>query len=340
MSQRNILSNARLEWIGTGKIDCADRLFALEWPVERQIDPLVESVKKAGLLDPLWVIGKGRGQYRLVDGFRRLVAARGAHLAEVPALVLESTVDTLELYKARLARPSRMLSAVEASRVIERLGAEFDMSDKQLAEVFLPVLGLGSSIKILAETRRLDRLEDPVARFCAVSGVGLREATLWAQFPGEGQQAVLELVLALKPGRNLLRSYLQLLSEISLRESLPVQDILADRRIRDIVLDPQKSRSGGREIVHGILRRRRNPLMEKIEEDFHSVRKALELPEEVSLEPPPFFEGHRIKVAFEIGSRKELEKKALGLVQASRKPKASRLFSALGAPPEKKRTEK
>ena len=60
----------------------------------------------------------------------------------------------------------------------------------------------------------------------------------------------------------------------------------------------------------------------------------------MSLEPPPFFEGHRIKVAFEIGSRRELEQKALGLVQASRKPQASRLFSALGAPPEKKRTEK
>jgi len=60
------------------------------------------------------------------------------------------------------------------------------------------------------------------------------------------------------------------------------------------------------------------------------------LPEEVSLEPPPFFEGDKIKVAFEIGSSKDFEKKASGLLEASRRPGAGKLFGVLGAPQEKK----
>ena len=92
--------------------------------------------------------------------------------------------------------------------------------------------------------------------------------------------------------------------------------------------------------MHRILRRMRNPVMEKIEQDFDSACKALRLGEDVSLKAPQFFEGDKVKVSFEITSRKDLEKKALGLLEASRRPEASRLFRVLGAPPQDKRGEK
>lgn len=336
MGQGNILNSARFKMIGIEEIDSTDHDFALEWPVERGVDPLADSVKKAGVLEPLWVVEKGGGQYRLLDGFRRLAAARKAGLEEMPALILSSGLDQLELFKARLARLEDRLSAVEASRVIERLAGEFSVSDEDLAATFLPLLGFGSSRKILGEIRRLNRLEDSVARFCARKGVALRESSLWANFPTEGQQAILVLVRAVKPGQNLMRNYLQLLGEIALRDSLPVQDILIDKGIRDVMLDPQMSKSGGREIVHRILRQKRNPVMRKIEKDFHSARKELKLPEEVSLEPPPFFEGDFFTVSFKIKSAGEFKRKAEALHEASRKPAAGKLFGVLGAPREKK----
>ncbi len=92
MGQGNILNNARFKMIGIEKIDSTDRDFALEWPLERGIDPLVDRVRKTGALEPLWVMEKGRGQYRLLDGFRRLAAARKAGLEEVPALILSRGV--------------------------------------------------------------------------------------------------------------------------------------------------------------------------------------------------------------------------------------------------------
>ena len=340
MGQGNILNGARFKIVGIEEIDSTDRDFALEWPVEREIDQLADSVKKAGVLEPLWVVEKGKGQYKLLDGFRRVAAARKASLGELPALILSSILDKLELFKARLARLENRRSAVEASRVIERLAREFSLSDEELAATFLPLLGFGPSRKVLAEIRRLNRLADSVARFCARNFVALREASLWANFPTEDQQAILVLVRAVKPGQNLLRNYLQLLGEIALRDSLSVQDILMDKSIQDVMRDPQMSKSGGREIVHRILRRRRNPVVKKIENDFDSARKGLKLDGEVSLEPPAFFEGDKIKVAFEIGSRKELEKKALGLLEASRRPSVSKLFSILGAPPEDKQGKK
>ena len=336
MAQESILNSARFDTIGIGKIDRADRGFALDWPDERQIGSLAESIRKAGVLDPLWVMEKERGKYRLVDGFLRLAAALKTGLAKVPVLAFVKNVDQLELFRARLARAGKKLSAVELSRVIERLEKQFGVRDQQLEADFLPLLGLGPSKKILAEIRRLKRFEDSAARFCARNDVALREACLWADFPGEGQQAILALVRAVKPGRNLLRNYLQLLDQIARRDNLTVQDNLTDSRIREVVLDPQMSKSGGRETVHRILRRMRNPVMEKIEQDFDSACKALRLGEEVSLKAPHFFEGDFFTVSFKIKSAGELKRKAEALQEASRKPAARKLFSVLGAPQEKK----
>ena len=82
------------------------------------------------------------------------------------------------------------------ARAVEKAGALYSLTLEQLAGTILPLLGLGTSKKQLGELELLRKLEDPVARFCADNAVALREAALWADFPREGQRALLVLVRA------------------------------------------------------------------------------------------------------------------------------------------------
>jgi len=335
MPQAGLFRKTVFALLNTEKIDHTDRSFALSWPAEPAVESLAEELKLRGMLNPLWVTRNSSGTYRLVHGFRRLAAAHKAGLTEVPALVLSSDLPELELFKARLAGEATRLSAVEAARVIHTLTERYGLPEEELTAGFLPLLGFGASRKILKQLRRLVKLEDAVARYCAQKGVGLKEAALWAGFPHEAQRAVLVLVRAVSPGNNLLHSYLRLLDEICIRDGMPPEQVLSDEVIRSVLLDPHQARSGGRERVHARLRQLRYPIYHSIERTFKQARSELALPREVRIEPPPFFEGGTLKVSFEISSPEDLHRKASSLVQASSLEAARKLFDSLGAREEK-----
>ena len=335
MSGTGIFNGGRLVELGLEELDRSDRTFALSWPAERDLEPLARSIDASGMLQPLWVVVGAEVGWCLVDGFRRLAAARTAGLGKVPALVLALSRENPALFRARLAATGERLSAVEKFRAVEKAQTLFGLNRVQLAGTILPLLGLGSSKKMLDELLLLRNLEDPVARFCADNAVALREAALWADFPREGQRALLVLVRALTPGQNLLRNYLQLVKEISLREAQTVQEVLQDGEIRAVLLDPEQARSGGRETVHRILRRKRYPLLDNIEKTFDTARRKLTLPEGVAVEPPAAFEGDTVSVSFKAGSPAELLEKAQALAEAAKSGNAGALFEALGAPPDK-----
>lgn len=71
----------------------------------RELQPLVESIEKVGVLQPL-LVRRQNGRYLLIAGARRLAAALAAGLSEVPCLVHSADEDH-----------ARALAAAEAIRV-------------------------------------------------------------------------------------------------------------------------------------------------------------------------------------------------------------------------------
>ena len=325
-----ITRKARFDHIELGQIDAADRTFALSWPAERGVDELMEKIGLSGTLEPVWLIRVAESLC-VVDGFRRLAAARKVGVGELPALVFPAGTDRKALVLARCRDAEGRLSAVEVTRLVEKLSDHFRINDRGLVEKFLPLMGFGASPKVLADLRRLSRLEEPVARWCADQAVGLREALLWAGFPREGQRSILVLVRSLKPSGNLLRSYLRLLHEISIRDSRPVQEALFDRAIREVMTDPEQAASGGREKVHRILLARRNPATSQLIKRFKKLSRELDLPEGASLDAPPQFEGNQFEVSFSFGSSAELGEAARKLERLAQSGEADKLFRLLGA---------
>jgi hypothetical protein len=326
-----ILKQTRLSVVDTGKIDSTDRTYAVNWPAERVEDSMIGSVRQLGLVRPIWALERESGLV-VADGFRRLAAAAAAGMKSVPVVVLDGKLEPADIFTSRCADVAGRLTPVESARLVKKLRERFDVSEDMLVKTFLPLLGLGASKSVLNKLRQLDRLQEPVARWCAENGVGLRETGLWAGFPRESQRAMLVLVRTLKPGGNLLRSYLELAGEISLRDNVNIEEVLADSRIRKLLIDPQAVASGGRERVHRLLQERRYPTLNTLREQLIKTMEVLGLAGQLKIEPPRLFEGERFTASFEFGSAGELEQVAGSLLNAARSGEAGKLFRLLGAP--------
>jgi ParB-like chromosome segregation protein Spo0J len=88
-------------------------------PVEgRDLEPLVESIKSLGIVQPL-IVRRRKGQYELIAGARRLAAAAAAGLTEVPCLLREANDE-----RAReLAEAENLRTAPDVPGAVEQAPA-------------------------------------------------------------------------------------------------------------------------------------------------------------------------------------------------------------------------
>lgn len=122
---------------------------------DAKLAELADSIKAHGIVQPV-VVRKVDDGYQLVVGQRRLLAARMAGLAEVPAVVTE--LDDSEMIQVALIENLQRedLNPMEEAESYRRLVEDFGMSQEELAGV------LGRSRPSIANTLRLLNLQPEV----------------------------------------------------------------------------------------------------------------------------------------------------------------------------------
>ena len=122
-----------------------------------ELKELTASVLEHGVLQPLIVtLGGSVGEYILIAGERRLMAARLAGLSTVPVLVREAT-DQQRLEMAIIENVQRSdLSPLEEAEAYRQLAEDFELSHESIAS------RVGRSRVAVTNTLRLLRLPDSV----------------------------------------------------------------------------------------------------------------------------------------------------------------------------------
>lgn len=160
-----------------------------------QLDPqkmneLSESIREHGVIQPLIVTQSTvPGEYILIAGERRLLAARQAGLAEVPILVREaSDLELLEL--ALIENVQRAdLNPLEMAEAYRQLVEEFGLTHEQVAE------RVAKSRVAVTNTLRLLKLPDKVKAALAEERITEGHARAILSLPTtQSQEAVLEAV--------------------------------------------------------------------------------------------------------------------------------------------------
>jgi ParB family chromosome partitioning protein len=124
-------------------------------PDSARLAELVTSIKTSGVLEPVVVRPMG-GEYELIAGERRWLAARQAGLREIPAVVREAT-DSEALELALIENLQREdLNPMEEARAYERLAEQFGHTQQEIADK------VGRDRATVANTLRLLSLPAPI----------------------------------------------------------------------------------------------------------------------------------------------------------------------------------
>jgi ParB family chromosome partitioning protein len=149
---------------------------------ERELGELADSIRQHGIIQPLLVIVSDDG-YQLIAGERRLMAAKVAGLAVVPAVVREAGAQTsLELALVENLQRSD-LNALEAAEGYRQLTEDFDLTHDEVAA------RMGKSRSSVTNSLRLLRLSAAVRKALETEKISEGHARALLALPLAQQQA-------------------------------------------------------------------------------------------------------------------------------------------------------
>lgn len=148
----------------------------------QELEDLVNSIKKHGILQPLVVTEKADGGYELIAGERRLRASQIAGLVTVPAIV-RSVTQQEKLELALIENIQRQnLNAIEEAFAYRRLMDEFNLTQEEVAEQ------VGKGRSTIANLTRLLDLPEVIQRALVDKKISTGQAKALLSLNSEQEQ--------------------------------------------------------------------------------------------------------------------------------------------------------
>lgn len=287
-----------LKKVALADIDRYDEIFLMTF--EPELDRLKGSIREIGLLEPIWLREKGQG-FQIVHGFQRFDVARTLGIEEIEALIwrradLDDRSAFLMVLHANML--GRELNLVEKALALEKLLASFSFSRDEIIRTYLPLLRLEPHENVLDSFLRIVEFDPDLKRYFLRHTLSLTNILLFAKFSVGEQESIRRFLSPLRLSESATKEVLTYLLEISLRDGIGVEGLLSCREIQGVLWNERLSGPVKNQAVRRILRAKRYPELTQIEANFTARKKEMRLPPQVSLTPPPFFEGNRFRLEF------------------------------------------
>ena len=258
-----------------------------------QTDPaaLIAAIEAVGLINPPIVRQREDLKYRIICGFRRVIACQTLGWHEIKARVLVGDVSELDLLRLAVQdnRSHRSLDLVEQARGISKLGRH--VPSKNRLEVLSSLLGFPSNKKVFQKISALGQLPEVIQAGVLDETISLEAAVHLSRLSHGDAICFFDLFKRLKLSQNKQIEIITLVQEIALREDLQPKEVLQSKDMRAILERADLNRNEKGALLRASVKRRRFPALAKAEADFLKTLKALKLDKCVNITPPPYFEG-------------------------------------------------
>ena len=291
--------------ISLQQIDLSDDAFSVNYLPDLQ--KLRSSVQEIGLIQPV-LLRKKLDAYQIVCGFRRVSVMKMLGKSEIEAKVYEEKErDEFQLFSLSLHEnlTTRGFNAVEKAMALDKLVHRFQIHPTAVIKTFLPAFSLEPNEKILNTYLSLAQMEDEIKTYVLKEEVSRSNIRRLSTLTPDNRMALLSLISPLKLGENRLRELLTLLEETSRRNQSTVKEIAGRPEIQAILSQKELTPSQKTERVKKALSGLRYPKLNQLEKEFEKKRKDLNLPSNILLHHPPFFEGKGLKVEFQFETIEE-----------------------------------
>lgn len=292
------------EIIRLSSIDIEDQTFRIT--TEENTEALSGSIRNAGLINQPIVIRK-KSWYVVVSGFRRIRSVQKLGWFDLTARVLDANTAPLECAKIAVTDNlmQRPLNLIETSRAYKLLSVFLDNRQDLLKTA--SILGLPDNQLLVEKTIKLCEMPLVIQNAVISNTLSLVIALDLGKLEYDAGIAIAELFDKLKPGLNKQREILTLFCEIASREGVPIVELLNGDELQSILSDNETDRNRIINILRQYLKRRRYPLITKVENVFERNVKKLALERGMKIIPPVNFEGNTFILSLEFKKIRDLE---------------------------------
>ena len=283
------------------EIDWEDSYFSLYGTSEEARRNLYASMDRFGVLSPPVLWAKGPSRFSIVDGFKRFEWLRAHHVGEVVCRIHPEETPRRDLLLAgietRLCGPP--LNGAEKACIVGRLSDV--VPDEVILGTYFPALKIPGKPRSLDLWRRLASSSQPLLAALASGAIHERAALELADWGEPGAEAAaLSLLADLRCSASIQVEILDRLCEIAVRDGCGRREVLGRPDIVAVMNDPELHHRQKTQAVRDLLEGWRFPRLKARELEVQRKLEAIPMPGNVSLSPPPGFEGNRwcLEIAF------------------------------------------
>jgi ParB family chromosome partitioning protein len=309
------------EHIPLDKIDIRDERFRISYYFD--LTTLIHSIEKVGLIHPPVVTYK-KGNLLLVTGWKRVLACRSLSLPSIPCFVFEGE-DDLEAFQLGLQEnlAFRTFTLLEKAEILNRL-IQLGVPEDKVIRDYLSLLKIPQTLNHLDIYLSIASLEPETKKFIHKKNMAFPAVQLLIEYNEEERRLLLSFLHPLS--QNKQKELLKNLLELSKRDNIPAQNILAGKDIQKIATAKKLSPLQQAEEIRNLIQRKRFPTLSSWIDAFKSQKKDVEWPDDIKIEPSPYFEGEELTVYFTFKDFDEYRKKLTKLNKLASDEKISQLL--------------
>ncbi len=233
----------------------------------QELEELSASIRENGIIQPLIITpGQQPGQYILIAGERRLLAARQAGLDTVPVVIRDASEQQL-VELALIENVQRAdLNPLEAAEAYRQLSEDFSLSHEEIA------VRVGKSRVSITNTLRLLKLPQAIQQALVDGRISEGQARALLALPSpQAQEAALVTILknelTVRQVEELVRKLTGQKPPAAPRPAAPPEITAVEERLRSylgtkVSLSPR--RKGGTLVIHYYSDEELNNLIERI----------------------------------------------------------------------------
>lgn len=289
-----------------------DRRFIISFGNDNRV--LQHSIRKTGLLNPPHLVFDPETKsYIIVCGFRRLTAAAELGWHDIPANIISSPVDyaTLQIYSLQDNLSHRRLNIVEKACAAAKL-ITF-LPEKEVISAWLPLMECSAGINTLLTLQAIARGDQDIHEAVLDGTITEKTAAALCSMDEDSRRALYSLFTRIHLSASKQREVTDSCNDLARRLGTSINSLLTCPDIKKILDNRKASRSQKGDAVLSVLRKKRSPVLSAQGEKFHKLKTSLNLPQNVSLSPPPRFEGNTFRIELTFGSADEFADTVTGL---------------------------
>ncbi len=287
------------------------------------LEKLKLSIKEIGLLHPPLVTRRDN-RFILVSGWKRVLACHELSLSPIPVYVIEEK-DELQIFLIAFYEnlAAREFGLLEKAEVLSKL-KKFGEDEVKIIRHYMPLFDIPQTLSHLDSYLAFSGFEPEVKRAAHEKNMTFTALKLLTEFEAEEQRLLLPLLLPL--GQNKRKEILEDLIEISKRNDIPAKNLILSEEIQAIQDTDALTPLQKADKIRLLLRKQRYPAFSSWKDSFDSLLKRMRWPEEVSVDPSPFFEDENFTVTFTFEDQEQFKSNLDKLEELSSKDEFVQIF--------------